>query len=234
MKRFLSMSFVPLLLSIVIFTTSCDSSTSTVQSVVTCFGSIGVTVVTSVISDTEPLGVADLLTLAPACINAAIAVFSSPSNSNPSTPVVDINTSSTDGTSTGTVQSNEWSNCTYYYHDLTFNFRVPFKMFVGQSPDQEEFNASPGGTSDKELIAQQVFQQDGSYIDSVTSSGPSQSIVVTVPPETRVRLNLPIQLSYREGEARVVHADGSRSSLPWLFTDGYQQAGEITEETSSC
>lgn len=234
MKRFTSIFFVSLLLSVVIFTSSCNSSPSTVQSVVTCFGDIGVKVIASVMSDTEPLEVADLLTVAPGCINAAIAAFSSPSNPTPSTPVVDINTSSTDGTATGTVLSNEWSNCTYYPQNLVFNFIVPFEMFVGASPDQGEFNASPGGTTDNELIAQQVFQQNGSYIASITSPGPSQSIVLTVPAETQVRLHLPIQLSYREGEARVIHTDGSTTSQPWLFTNGYQQADRITADASSC
>ena len=108
-------------------------------------------------------------------------------------------------------------------------------MVIGQSPYQGEFNVVPNSAStDNELIAQQVFQQNRSYINSITTSGPSQSIRVRVPPHSQVSLNLPIQLSYREGEARVVHTDGSITSQPWLFTDSYEQAGKITEDIASC
>jgi len=117
---------------------------------------------------------------------------------------------------------------------VRFDFSVPFGMIVGASPNQSDFTASPNGSSDNELIAQQIYQQDGNDIASITTSGPSQSELLTVPAQTKVTLTLPIQISYKEGEARVVHTDGSRVSLPWLFTDGYQQAGQITEATSSC
>lgn len=166
--------------------------------------------------------------------NAAIALFSAPSNPTPSSPEVDINPSPNDGTSKGSVNSNTWSNCTDYPQTVRFDFTVPFKMIVGASPNQSDFTSSPNGSSDNELIAQQVFQQDGSYIASITTSGPSQSELLTVPAQTKVILTLPIQISYKEGEARVVHTDGSTVSLPWLFTDGYQQTGQITEATSSC
>lgn len=233
MKRFVTAPVVALLLIVLLFTSGCTSGPPP-SSVITCFGDIGIKVVTSIVSEDAPLTGIALLSVVPECINAAIAVFSAPANATPSSPEVDIKQSPNDGTSSGSVNSNTWSNCTDYAQTLRFDFSVPFKMIVGQSPNQSEFNSSPGGTSDNELVARQVFQQYGSYIASVTTSGPSQSELLTVPAQTKVTLTLPITLHYREGEARVVHTDGSTVSLPWLFTNGYEQAGRITGTTSSC
>jgi hypothetical protein len=158
-------------------------------------GDIGVKVLASAISEDQPLTFASLLTVVPECINAAVAEFSSPSNTTPSSPEVDVNQSQNDGYSTGSVNSNMWSNCTDSYHTLQFNFSVPFEMFVGSSSDQSEYDAPPNGSSDNDLIAQQVFQQYGSFIQGITTSGPSQSILLDVPPQTQVILTLPIQLS---------------------------------------
>lgn len=234
MKRFAFAILAPSLLFVVVFMSSCDYNPGATGQVVTCFGDIGLKVAVSVASDDAPLTIASLLSVVPECINAAIAAFSPPSNSNPSSPEVTINTSPTDGSSAGSVKSNTWSNCTDYAQTLTFNFTVPFAMVVGPQDSQESFTAVPGGTSDDELIAQQLFQQYGSYISSFTTNGPSQSIVLTVPAQTQVSLTLPIQLSYKEGEAQVLHTDGSPTTVPWLFTDGYQQNGQITYSSSSC
>src|SRR5712691_5214611 len=234
MKGFVSASSVSLLLIVVLFTTSCNTSSTVTNQVITCFGDIGVKVIASASSGDEPLAFSSLLTVVPECINAAIAAFAPVSNSAPSSPQIDIHESSTDGSSTGAVYSNTWSNCTDNYQTLQFNFSVPFEMIVGPQSNQGTFDSSPSGSSDNELIAHQLFEQYGNYIRSITTSGPSQSVLLNVPPQTKITLSLPIQLSYKEGEARIVHTDGSTISLPWLFTNGYQQAGQITSSTSSC
>jgi hypothetical protein len=234
MKGFLSASGVALLLSVVLFTSSCAQPSG---QAITCFENLALKVVASVVSDTEPLTFADLLDVAPECISAVIAAFSDPSNSSPLSPEVDINTSPDDGSSTGYVYSNTWSNCTYDYQTLQFDFYVPFDMAVGGQSNQDNFNSSPGAdssSSNNELIATQLFEQFNTDIASVTTSGPSQSVSLDVPPETQIQLRLPIQLSYREGEARVVNTDGSTATVPWLYTDGYQQDGQITYTSSSC
>lgn len=235
MRRLWFTTFVSFLLSVILFTSGCSSSdTNKVQSVISCFGDVAVKVVVGVMSDTEPVTWTSLLTVIPGCINSAITIFSSPS-SNPSSPEVSIHTASSHGFSQGSVYSNAISNCTVFYRTVTFNFVVPFEMVVGQSPDQSVFGASPpSGSSDHELVAQQLFQQYGDYINSILSPGPSQSVMLTIPPETQVRLRLPVQVSYKEGEAQVVHTDGSTVALPWLFTDGYQQVAPITSSSTAC
>ncbi len=234
MKQFAFTLLAPLLLFVLVFASSCDYNSGATSQVVTCFGDIGVKIAVSVASDDAPLTVASLLTVVPECIDAAIAAFSPASNSNPSSPQVTINTSPNDGASTGSVNSNTWSNCSDYTQTLTFNFTVPFEMVIGPQDSQSSFQSSPGGSSDNELIAQQLFQQYGSFISSVTTNGPSQSVTLDVPAQTQVTLTLPIQLSYKEGEAQVLHSDGSTTTVPWLFTDGYQQNGQITYTSSSC
>jgi hypothetical protein len=236
MKRFLFAPFVLFLLSVIILTSSCSSSdTNKVQSVISCFGNVAVRVIVGVLSDSEPITWTSLITVIPDCINTGIAMFASPPDSNPSSPEVSIYTSSTSSFSQGSVHSNTISNCTPLPQTATFDFSVPFAMVIGKSPDQSVFGASsPSGSSDHQLIAQQLFQQYGSYIASLLSPGPSQTEVFTIPPETQVSLQLPIQISYEEGEARVVHTDGSTIALPWLFTNGYQQIGPITPTPSAC
>lgn len=237
MKRFLFTPAAALLVAVVLFTSSCGGPNADGQ-VITCFGDIGVKVVASMISEDAPLTFASLLSVVPECINAAIAEFSSPSNSTPSSPEVDLNQSPNDTTASGSVDSNTWSNCTDYTRTLQFDFTVPFDMFVGggDGSTQSVYSSSPSGSSDNDLIAQKVFQQYGGFIQSILmpNGEPSQSILQDVPPQMKITLTLPIQLSYRSGEARVVHTDGSTIELPWLFTDGYQQNGQISVNESSC
>lgn len=241
MKRFAFAPLSTLLLVIMIVTSSCQpappsppSISTATSSMVTCFGDIGVKVIASIATEDAPLTVVSLLSVVPECLNMAVTLFSAPSNPTPSSPEVDINQSQDDGTSTGSVNSNTWSNCTDSPQTVRFDFSVPFEVIVGASPHQSDFNSAPNGSSDNELAAQQIFQQDGSYIASVTTSGPSQSALYTIPPQTKMTLTLPIQIFYKEGEARIVHTDGSIVGLPWLFTDTYKQTGQITETTSGC
>lgn len=232
MKRFAFTISIPLLLFVTIFTSSCNSSAT--PQVITCLGDIGIKVVTSVVSDDAPLTIASLLTVVPECFNAGVAAFAAAPNSNPSSPEVDIAQSTTDNSSTGSVNSNTWSNCTDYPQTLVFNFSVPFEMVVGQQGSQDSFNSEPNGTTDNELVAHQVFEQFGSLISSTTTNGPSQSIAWPVAAQTQITLTLPIQLFYKEGEAQVTHTDGSTNVVPWFFPEGYQQAGQVTATTSGC
>ena len=234
MKRFVFTAIAPLLLFVTIFTSSCNGGSGPTEQVVSCLGNIGIKVVTSMISDDVPLTIASLLTVVPDCINAGISVFGPAPSSNPSSTQVDIAQSTTDSSSTGSVNSNTWSNCSYYPQTLVFNFSVPFEMVVGQQDAQDSFNSSPTGNSDNELVAQQVFERFGSLISSTTTNGPSQSIEWTVPAQTQVTLTLPIQIFYKEGEGQVTHTDGSTTDVSWFFIDGYQQTGQITANSSGC
>lgn len=234
MKRLAFTIIVPLLLFVTIFTSSCNDGQSVTTQVTTCLSDIGIKVVASVASDDAPLTIASLLTVVPDCITAAIAAFGPAPSSNPSSPLVAIAPTTTDGSSTSSVNSNTWSNCTDYPQTLEFNFSVPFEMVVGQQGSQDSFNSSPNGTSDNELVAHQVFEQFGSLISSTTTSGPSQSIEWPVAAHTQITLTLPIQLSYKEGAAQITHTDGSTTNVSWFFIDGYQQAGQITATGSSC
>jgi hypothetical protein len=201
--------------------------------VYTCLGNIALQVVAT-LANAEELTFGKLISSASVCVDAAIAIFSAPSNSTPSSPEIDINSSSSQGTFSGSVQSTTVGNCTDYRKTLQFNFSVPFEMVVGPPGSQEAFNASPGGSTDNKLVAQQVFQQYGSHIANKTTSGPSQSEVNDIGPHTQVTFTLPIEQFYQSGEARVVRTDDSTVILPWFFTDGYQQAGPITYTTLSC
>ena len=230
MKRFILATIVPLLLFVVIFNSSCAPSSS----VVSCLGDIGVKVVASIITDDAPLTVVSLLSVVPECVNAAIDVFASAPSSNPSSPEAAIAESPIDGVSAGSVNSNTWPNCGNYPQSVEFSFSVPFQMVVGPEGSQDTFDKSPNGSSDNELVAQQLFQQYGGLITSKTTKGASQSLPQLVPAHTQVTLTLPIQLSYKEGDARVIHTDGSTTTLPWLFTDGYHQAGPITFTYMNC
>jgi len=248
MKRPTYAIIVMLLLFVMFFTSSCNfpwdqsnptppsGGSSTTQQVFTCLGDILVKVLASVASDDAPLTIASFLSVAPECISAAVAAFSAPPNTNPSSPVVTINTAPLDGSSSGSVNSNPWRNCTDYKETLTFNFSVPFAVIVGPQNSQESFSSSPGGNSDDDLVAQQLFQQYGDHISSITngSGTPSQSLEVTVFAHSQITLTLPILQSYKEGEAQIVHTDGSITEIPWLFTDGYQQNGQITYSVSGC
>jgi hypothetical protein len=203
-------------------------------------GQIGVEV--AAIRSGQALG--GLFPILSSCIDAAVAVFEAPSNPNPTTAEVDIHTSPTDETSTKTVSlssANSFGNCIDSPTNETFTVNVPFQMFVGTSPDREEtsndsgvFDVPPSGTSDSELIAQKLFKENDIFIAGITHDGPSISLVYTVPAHTLVRPSVPIKLSYRTGEGRVVHPDGSTNALPWLFTVGYQLAGDVTWEQRNC
>lgn len=237
MKRFFFASFTILLLVVTFFTSGCGNLNAAGGNVISCFSDITLTVDAVVSQEEVDAGQLDFdaISIVPDCIQAAVAVFSSPSNATPSSPEVDINQSANDGTSTASTRSNTWQNCTGSYQTLQFDFSVPFKMFVGGSSDQSEYDTAPIlSSSDNDLIAQQLFQQYGSFIQGITTNGPSQSVVLNVPPETQVVLTLPMRLNYRTGEARVVHTDGSTVELPWLFTDGYQQSGPISYTEANC
>ncbi|HJT58914.1 MAG TPA: hypothetical protein VJ761_20565 [Ktedonobacteraceae bacterium] len=250
MKRFTIISALVLLLSaMVLCADSCHSDNNpggntggstgsggsgTGSDIANCLGSIALQVVAT-LADQEELTFGKLISSAGVCIDAAIAFFSSPSNPTPSSPEVDINASSSDGSFTSSVQSNTLGNCSDSTETLQFNFYVPFEMVVGpQGSSQADFTASPNGTDDNSLVAQQVFSQFNSEINSTTTNGPSQSEVYNIGPHTQVTFTLPIQVYYQSGEARIVHTDGSTVSLPWYFIDGYQQTGPITYTTTSC
>jgi hypothetical protein len=242
MKRFVTAPALAILIGAMLLTTSCDSgkgpnisgpSGNVTDQVYTCLGSIALQIAATLV-DGEELTFGKLLSSASVCIDAAIAFFNAPSNPTPSSPQVDINTSPTDSAFSGSVQSATVGNCTDNPETLQFNFYVPFAMIVGPRGNQENFNASPSGSTDDELAAQQLFQEYGSYIAGTTTSGPSQSKNYQIRPHTQITFTLPIKQQYKTGEARIVHTDGSIVSLPWLFTDGYQQSGPITFSTSSC
>lgn len=231
MRKFLSTFVSVFLLGTFIFTSACNNNAT--SQVVTCLGDIGVKVVASVATDDAPLTFVNLLTVVPECINAAVASFSS-NNTQPSSPQIEVHEASQDRLSTGTVDSNTWGNCTPYIQTLRFDFSVYFQLAVGGASNRESFSQSPTGSSTGEMIARQLFENYGDRISSITTNGPSQSVMLEVPANTQVVLHLPILLDYREGEARVTQTDGSTVSLPWFFTDGYQQNGQITWNTSSC
>jgi hypothetical protein len=237
MKRFVTAPALAILIGAMLLTTSCDSGNGQKGNlsgqVYSCLGSIALQIAATLV-DGEEFTFGKLLSSASVCIDSAITFFSAPSNPTPSSPQVDINTSPTDSAFSGSVQSSTVGNCTDNTQTLQFNFYVPFAMIVGPQDNQENFTASPSGSSDDELVAQQLFQQYGSFIASTTTSGPSQSENYQIYPHTQVTFTLPINLQYKTGEARIVHTDGSTVSLPWLFTDGYQESGPITYSTSSC
>jgi hypothetical protein len=245
MKRFVTAPVLALLLGAMLLTTSCDSSndhgnngpnnngSGLTNQVYTCLGNIALQVVAT-LADAEEFTFGKLISSASVCVDAAVAIFGAPSNSTPSSPEIDINSSSSQGAFSGSVQSTTVGNCTDYRKTLQFNFSVPFEMIVGPPGSQEAFNAPPGGSTDNELVAQQLFQQYGSHIASKTTSGPSQSEVYDIGPHTQVTFTLPIEQFYQSGEARVVRTDGSTVRQPWFFTDGYQQAGPITYTALSC
>lgn len=243
MKRFMTVPVVALLLGVMVLSAGCGSSpdqgggggggSNTGSDIANCLGAIALQVAATLV-DGEELTFGKLISSAGVCIDAAIALFSPPSNPTPSSPEVDINASSSDGSFTSSVQSNTLGNCSDSTETLQFNFYVPFEMVVGPQGNQTDFNASPSGSDDNSLVAQQVFSQFNSEINSTTTNGPSQSEVYNIGPHTQVTFTLPIQVYYQSGEARIVHTDGSTVSLPWYFIDGYQQTGPITYTTSSC
>lgn len=241
MKRFMTVPVIALLLGAMVLSAGCGSSpdqgggggSNTGSDIVNCLGAIALQVAATLV-DGEELTFGKLISSAGVCVDAAIALFSPPSNPTPSSPEVDINASSSDGSFTSSVQSSPVGNCTDFTQTLQFNFYVPFDMVVGSPGSQEDFNSSPSGADDNSLAAQQVFSQFNSEINGTTTSGPSQSAVYNIGPHTQVTFTLPIVQYYKSGEARIVHTDGSTVSVPWLFTDGYQQSGPITYTTSSC
>jgi hypothetical protein len=236
MKRFTLTIASSLLLCVLLFT-GCNFNVSNpgVQNqFIACFGNIGVRVVLSAVTDDAPLTAASLLTVAPECIAAVVSAFTTPSNPTLSTPEVDIHKSPTDGVSTGSVRSNTWSNCTILPQKLQFNFYVPFEMFVGGGNDLEVFTSPPDGSSANELIAQQLFRQYGDVIARAINSERNESVILYMLPWTQITLTLPIRVSYARGEARVIDTSGDTTSLPWLFTDGYQENGDITISRSKC
>jgi len=97
-------------------------------------------------------------------------------------------------------------------------------MYVGDTSNQSKYSSSPTGSSDNDLVAQQLFQMYGKDISKSTSP---LTIKQEVPPNTQMQLQVPIQLSYKNGAAQVVY-NGNTTQLPWFFTDGYTQAGAAT------
>jgi hypothetical protein len=97
-------------------------------------------------------------------------------------------------------------------------------MYVGSPPNQNKYSLVPTGSSNNDLVAQTLFQQ---YQTDILKNTTSLTIVQNVPPKTQMQLHLPIQISSKDGAAQVVN-NGDTVVLPWIFTDGYQQAGSAT------
>ncbi len=242
MRRFITLPLVVVLLGAMLLTTACSldgsddngggGDNNEDQQISSCLGNIVVQIVSALV-DGEALTFGQLVSTGIVCVQAAITYFSAPADAAPSSPQVEIHPSDSDGSVSGSVTSNTVDNCTDYTNSVQFNFSVPFKVVVGPSGGQDSFNQSPDGSTDNALVAQQLFTQYNDF-SSITTSGPSQSVVYDVPPHTQITFTLPIIEYYTYGEARVVHTDGSTVSLPWFFTDQYQQNGDITYQTTSC
>jgi len=231
MKRSLSSLILCPLLVIVLIVSGCDTvqgqDTGQGQDTITnaaiqCLSAITVEVAAVVVGD--PVGIPDVIGVVTTCVSAAVAAFSAPSNTNPSSPEVTIHPSPTDNVTTLTVNSNLASNCTTHTKSIQFHVSVSFVLYVGDTPNQSKYSSSPTGSSDNDLIAQQIFKQ---YETDISKSIPPLTIQQDVPPNTQMQLHVPIQLSYKNGAAQVVN-NGTTTDLPWLFTDGYTQAGAVT------
>lgn len=230
MRRFrLNFAFIVFLL---LFNTACNTSQTT--SIIACFGSIAIPVVASKVTE-EPVPLLALLPVVPACVDAAIITFASPSNANPSSPIVDINQSPKVIISTASLKPYKLSNCqSGKSQKLQIALSLPALVIVGQSPGQGKYELLPRGTSDNDLIAQQLFKKYSSDISKTVKQGTKPPISLDVPPGEKISLTVSVQVPYKEGEARIIHTDGSIVGLPWLLVDGFPQSGQINSTFSSC
>src|SRR5205085_12493574 len=111
MKRFVTAPVLAVLRGALLLTTSCDSPPpDTRNQVYTCLGNIALQVAAT-LADAEELTFGKLISSASVCVDAAVAIFGAPSNSTPSSPEIDINSSSSDGTFSGSVRSTTVGNC---------------------------------------------------------------------------------------------------------------------------
>jgi hypothetical protein len=235
MKRLAPALVAPLLIALLLITTSCgNNSQAATDKVKTCLGKIAVDVLESVAEHESPATLKNTLDVLPDCFEAAIAEFGPSSSATGSQ--VNILPASSEAVASNSVNSNTWNNCSDYTYQLQFNFDVYFKMVVGPPDARGTFYAPSDASSgaDNDLIARSLFEQYSSTISShAATSGHSMSFPLSVPPHTRVTLTLPIQLYYEYGTARLVN-NGQSVYLPWFFTERAEQAGDITATTSSC
>src|ERR1700739_2181550 len=90
MKRFVTVPLISLFLGAMLLSAGCGPNPETNADIPQCLGAIALQVVAT-LADGEALTVGKLISSAGVCISGAIAFFSAPSNSNPSSPEVDIN-----------------------------------------------------------------------------------------------------------------------------------------------
>lgn len=209
-----------------------DLGPGTTKEILNCLGNLSIDVIGTLLTR-GALGFEALSSATPICVSAVVDIFS-PSAPAPSQPKVDILRSPSYGSLNGAVRSNAVANCTNFPQNLQFNFFVPFEMVVGQQGRQSNFNASPNGSSDNELIAEQLFGNSTDVANAIRPSGPGQIAVYTIPPHTQIVITLPITLFYETGEAQVTHADSTTADAPWFFTTSYVQSGPITYTPGYC
>lgn len=230
MQRFVSVLFTSLLMSMVLVTSSCGEDPGVVQ-VANCLGDVALTILATVPEDAEALAIPTLVDIGIVCIDAAASAFSAAATNSTQ---VDINESSTETVITKTIHSRIWANCTDAPTWRTVRIHAPFRMFVGLANAQRVFKSRPSGNGPDALVAQALF--DRYQLGNPTSqSSVIAETTIDIPAHTQVSLSFPMQIKYKDGDARLTR-NGSSIILPWLFTDGFQSTGNssINQASSNC
>jgi hypothetical protein len=137
------------------------------KDLITCFEDVGTGVIKIIVLEVSAASAAaELMSAVPECTHAAVAKISSLANVIPFWPAnthkVHIDQSQMTQNISSTMTSIV-SNCSDGIQIKPFDFLVPFQVIVGH-PSQQ---ASSDAHAD-ELIANQIFQDYGSHIESVT------------------------------------------------------------------
>lgn len=222
MRRLTALLIVPVLVSTLLFTTSCSPSASAAVS--DCLQNIVLSVAANIIKG-EEFTLVDSLDIARVCIPAAIAVYSD-HVSSASTALV--SSSYDTGSYSRDISSSSFSNCTPLSRVVRFTFTVPFAMAVGHGSAFSTFSARPSGSgSDESKVGAAVW--DTYSVGSSVTTGPSGAIDVTIPAYTKGYLILPVAVNYRTGYGKVGDA-----TLSWFYTTSFSQNGSVRYTSDRC
>jgi hypothetical protein len=129
-------------------------------------------------------------------------------------------------------------NCTAAPVTGVYAYNIPAEMVVGSDTQQETFvepivsipnqprvdtlPPTRDTASDPAAVAQHLFDQDniGQYFNAPGQY--SDALQVTIPPQTKTQLHIPLTLHYRYGEAAVGQGDQATGWL-WMYTYTFTQ-----------
>lgn len=234
MNPFRSACLASLLLVVMLLTTACPQSPvlTPPRPVIVCLGKLGFALAQLYFNETA--SIADAVDAAPACINAAFALFDHPQAQD--STEVHLSHSSTDSTVDVLLTSSIIANCTASPVIGWYEYDVPFLMYVGTATVQTTYSDLPSDQDggDRDLIANTLYQKDHIQQYLVQGNGPSDAIPLTVPAQTQVQLAFTLKLHYTYGLGYVVHNGTAGHTMGWLYDFNFERMGDVTLHSQAC